>query len=113
MTPIEQELKRLAELEKAASPNEVAERTRAYVKLQYEVHKKKPDAYGDYYCGFEDGFKFAAIRNAAPGLIEGLRVAVEALERFAEWETPTETVEGIATEAISQISKALLKGGDK
>ncbi len=121
MTPIEQELKRLAELEKAATPgpwegthygDEVeitapgAKLSEFYIYLETTRAKNITPATVEF---------IAELRNAAPGLIEALSLAVEALEQEHD-HLPTD---GGATYgncraciAISQISKALLKGGE-
>ena len=95
MTPIEQELKRLAELEKAAPPPPWSREMPATA-----LNDEQYDAATNY---------IAELRNAAPGLIEALSIAVKALEAAA-------SVRGDgswAHVALSQISKALLKGGER
>jgi hypothetical protein len=89
----------------AATPGVVAERTRAYVRLQYDVHKKTPDAYGDYYCGFEDGTAHARID--VPRLVAMVEAALDAIESNLDGD---ELIGRRMREALAELDR--LAGGD-
>ncbi len=126
MTPIEpkpsaleSELKRLAELEGKATKGPW-EKNQYSNFTGYSLFAKEFGCVTERWAAsFEDpsgpqhaanGEFIAAIRNAAPSLIEGLRVAVEALSDIEWHELERRDAINKATEALSRISKLLSPG---
>jgi hypothetical protein len=118
VTPIEQELKRLAELEKAATKGPW-EDTPEGIRCAYP--SRRDPAWKDW-IGLQNNDLpivgqreknaafIAELRNAAPGLIEVAQIAVEALGNCMDADRCGCPHKCGNCVGLSQISKALLKG---
>ena len=116
MSTIEAELKRLAELEKAATKGPwMRDHMGAFIFTQetdgscgdmvFEVR-----GYGANLPGTANAAFIAELRNAAPGLIEVAQIAVEALGNCMDADRCGCPHKCGNCVGLSQISKALLKG---